>query len=469
MQEPTPGSAAGEIRQRAQKLYVHAMEAAKKQQYDYAIRLLREACKLCPDVLIFRRALRATERQKYGGTRRGSKFAAITTLRARARLKAALARSNLLAALEACEDILEANPWDVTALVTEADILDQLGYTESAVWVAETAVGANQNDPQANRKLAELYEKVGEYSRAISLWERVKQLCPEDKEAASRVKNLAAAETIQRGGYDHAEHVQDVLVQQPEEASEGEVPAAGTKGEDRLAELRRRIEADPTDVEACLELSRRLRELRRWDEAARLVERSLHATGGHPDLQTELADIEIDRLRYDLAVAQSQLASDPDNPARREKVAELERRLNDYELREYRRRSERFPTDRRLKCEYAKRLARAGLYDEAISILQQIRQDPRVRLEALMWLGHCFFAKKLHRLAERSYREALDLLRDSGGRDEEALKEVHYLLGRTYEEMGNREEAQKHFEEVAALDYGYRDVARRLESLSQST
>ncbi len=443
------------------------MEAAKKGQFDYAIRLLRDACRLCPDVLMFRRALRAVERQRQASEGRKSPVAALKKWRARARLKAALARGNYPSALEACEDILETDPCDVAALVAEAKILDRLGHIDSAVWVAETAVGFGPKDADAHRILALLYEKTGQYSRAIALWERVKQLRPEDKEAASRVKNLAAAETIERGGYEQAEHVHDVLVHHEEQQEHATERPGKSEPAASLDSLKQKLDENPADVARCLELSRRLRQLRRWDEAAAVVERSLHATGGHPELQTELADIEIDRLRFDLSVAQAQLADDPNNPLKQEKVAELERRLNDYELREYRRRAERHPTDSVLKLEYAIRLARARLYDEAITILQSVRQDPRVRLDALVWLGNCFFARKIYRLAERNYSEALAELKNAGSRNEQALKEVHYLLGRTFEEMGNRDEALRHYEEVAAIDFAYRDVAQRLEKLNR--
>ncbi len=58
--------------------------------YDYGIRLLLSCCKLDPGNLLYRQALRRTEKAKYRNNLRGSLFAWLTTWPIRARLKAAL-------------------------------------------------------------------------------------------------------------------------------------------------------------------------------------------------------------------------------------------------------------------------------------------------------------------------------------------------------------------------------------------
>jgi hypothetical protein len=42
---------------------------------------------------------------------------------------------------------------------------------------------------------------------------------------------------------------------------------------------------------------------------------------------------------------------------------------------------------------------------------------------------------------------------------------LHYQLGCTSESLGNNEAAEEHYNEVAAIDYSYRDVAQRLKRL----
>jgi tetratricopeptide (TPR) repeat protein len=449
-------------RLKAQKLYLHGLEALKRGNFDYAIELLQEACTLAPDQLMFRRALRAAARQKYGNQRPSKLSRTLGTLRARTALKAALARGQHHRALQLCEAILALDPWDIATLVQEAEVFDRLGYLDSAVWAAETAVEASPTDLAANRCLARLYEKRGEYSRAIACWERVKKLAPGDEEAERRIRDLAAVETISRGGYDGPSQLQDASSDQGTAAVASAAPPPISRWEEEAEKLRERIRRDPTVLAPYLELAKLLREHRRWDEALEVMSQAIPAAGPHPDAQAALADIEIDRLRYDLAAAERELARQPNDPQLAARVEELRRRLNDFELREYRRRCDQYPTDLGLRFELGVRLARAGLYDQAITELQQARQDPRHRVNVLLWLGHCFAARRLHRLAQRHYQEALELLQQSGARDDERVKELYYLLGRTYEEMQDLPQALRCYEEVAALDFAYRDVAQRL-------
>ena len=66
-------------------------------------------------------------------------------------------------------------------------------------------------------------------------------------------------------------------------------------------------------------------------------------------------------------------------------------------------------------------------------------------------------------MAKRYYEEALGSL-NAG--DSDNLKELRYVLGRVAEEMGDKDSAVQHYEELAAMDYGFRDIAQRLDALS---
>src|SRR5467141_3057801 len=72
--------------------------------FDYGIRLLLSCCKLDPANLIFRQALRRTEKTKYKNNLRGSWHAWLTTFSKRAKLKTAKRAHDYLTVLEAGED-----------------------------------------------------------------------------------------------------------------------------------------------------------------------------------------------------------------------------------------------------------------------------------------------------------------------------------------------------------------------------
>src|SRR5947208_3027053 len=80
--------------------------------YDYGIQLLITCCKLDPANLVYRQALRQTEKVKYKNNLKGSRFALLTTTATKARLRSALRGREYLKALEHGEDVLAKNPWD---------------------------------------------------------------------------------------------------------------------------------------------------------------------------------------------------------------------------------------------------------------------------------------------------------------------------------------------------------------------
>src|SRR5438045_4957007 len=104
--------------------------------------------------------------------------------------------------LEQFEQVLVCTPWDLGTQMDMAESADALGLLDLAIWILEQARQRDGQDAGLNRTLARLYEKRGNFSQAIALWELVKQAEPHDQEAKNKGKDLAANETISRGRYD---------------------------------------------------------------------------------------------------------------------------------------------------------------------------------------------------------------------------------------------------------------------------
>jgi tetratricopeptide (TPR) repeat protein len=450
----------------AQQCFARGNEVFKTGDYNYAIKLFKQSCKFVPDQLVYRQHLRAAAKKKFNNNKRGSRLAAVTTVGTRASLKAAKAKKDFYRALECCEDILSENPWDPGVLLDMAEIFEQLNLLEHAVWCADGAMERDPNDPTVNRACAKFYEKHGDFTKAINCWERVKKARPADQEADRKMKDLAASDTIDRGRYEGAESFTRAIADKAktqELLDETKGGAGETRFAHQLSELQVRIAKEPTELPAYLQLSQLYRRQAKLDEARAIMEKARDATGGHPDALAELAEIEIDRLKGELAVAKRQASEKPGEAAAQKAVLEIARALNEFELREFQRRVERMPTDLNLRVELGIRLTRAGQFDQAITELQKARSAPGRKADALIWIGHSFRAKKNPRMAKRHYEEALEAV---GAADPDVLKELRYLLGRVSEDMGDKPTAVQHYEEVAAIDYGYRDVAQRLDALS---
>jgi TolA-binding protein len=81
--------------------------------------------------------------------------------------------------------------------------------------------------------------------------------------------------------------------------------------------------------------------------------------------------------------------------------------------------------------------------------------------EANYYLGEVFLGKKNFALAEKSLADAAN---DVSGEDNK--KKVIFLRGRVAEEKGDIAQALDFYNEVASMDYGYEDVAKRIDELN---
>jgi tetratricopeptide (TPR) repeat protein len=387
---------------------------------------------------------------------------------ARTGLRAAKAKKDYYHALECCEDILSENPWDASALLDMAGVFEHLGLMEIAVWSAEGAMERDPADPTVNRALAGLYEKAGQFLKAINCWERVRKAKPADQEADRKMKDLAASATINRGGYERADSFHQAVADKAKtqgilDERKGGAESAEMRAQQQTADVQQRIQDTPTEPSNYLQLSQTLRRQGKLDDASALLQQALQATGGHADLQDALSEIEMERARAELAIAKKRAAANPNDADAQKLVQDLTRTCADSELREYQRRSERNPLDLNLRTELGVRLAKAGLYDQAIVELQKARGCSERRVEILTCIGRSFQAKRNLRMAKKHYEDALAAL---NANDQDNFKELHYVLGRVAEEMGDKENAVQHYEELAGLDYSFRDVGQRLDTLS---
>lgn len=102
----------------------------------------------------------------------------------------------------------------------------------------------------------------------------------------------------------------------------------------------------------------------------------------------------------------------------------------------------------------------AGQYRLALPELQRARQHPHARLKAMNALGQCYRALGMYDLAARQLEEAASEIATMDA----TKKEIVYELGLVYEEMDDRLRALACMKQVYEADYGYRDVAARVES-----
>lgn len=450
-----------EQRRVAVQLSEKARQAITSQNYDYGIELLQECCKLDPGSLIYRKALRQTQKVKFKNNFTGSPTFGMATWGKRLRLASATKRKQYEDALVIGESILSKNPWHTPTQLLMAQAAEGLGLGEVAVFILEQARQRNPNDRKVNIPLAQLHERLGNYTQAVSLFELAAKADPTDAASARKVKDLSATETLERGQYeDRTFNPEDGLKQQaPRQAA----AAPATPLQQKLTEietLRAKIAAEPSSHHGYLDLAKVYRREGKWEDARTILENGLAATGSHFEINLALADLEIEPFRKNLRIALGRLEDDPGNAAVRAQATKLHKEVVAREAAYFRQRCDRFPSEVASHLELGIRLAQLGQADEAIPELQQGRKDARLRWKALMFLGHCFRAKHNWPLAKRNYEEALLAL--PPGEDEQQ-KELLFSLAKGAADASDWPTALQHGNDLANQDYGYREIGSLLE------
>ena len=209
-----------------------------------------------------------------------------------------------------------------------------------------------------------------------------------------------------------------------------------------------------------------------YQEALEFYKRGVEATEGRdPDIKIRLLDCRIHPLRQKLALVKERMTQfDRKAPDAAEKARQLKLHFNalnaeiiKHEMELYSYQVEIQPDNANAHFELGYRYLQQGTFDEAIKSLQQARADTRRKWEALCWLGYAFWKKKNYVLADKNLGDALEA---APSNDEEAKKKILYYRGCIAQERGETASALDYFNEIAAIDFGYKDVAQRLDQLN---
>jgi len=188
------------------------------------------------------------------------------------------------------------------------------------------------------------------------------------------------------------------------------------------------------------------------------------AKGSDSWLLRKVADMQLKQVEQAIQARQDWLAAAGENHEEsqrvREELNELLKQKGESLLEEARKRVERNPTDLLFRFELGEQLMDNGQFTEAIPELQKARGNPNVRLRAMSLLGRCYVGKGMLDLAVKQFTDAASeiLAMDA------VKKDLLYQLGRLHEQMGHKDKALACYKEIYEVDYGYEDVAQRVES-----
>jgi len=453
------------MRQRLQKVFEHAQRCVDKQDFDYANKLFTQCLVEDPSNLVYLQHFLSNLQKKYGDNRKGSRLGGLKIKSQRSTLTKAMRKGDWTAAFQAGCKALSLNPWDIPTLLAMADAYTELHNDECELHCLRCALNSDGKSVDANRQAGLALQRMGQFDQAIACWQRVKQALPEDEQARFSISRLSVEKTLDEGGYNPALLDSQANLPVPQ-STVALLSKSNQELEDDVTPVDRLLAAiaeNPTDAVNYVHLTDIYLHEQKFDEAEQILGQGFNACGSaNLQIRTRLEDVMLRRSAHQLAVAEQRYKQEP-SPESQDLVNRFKIQANQLELETYAARSEREPTNLRLKFELGLRLKRAGKVKEAITTLQAVRSDSRRAVVVLVELGECFQHVEQYKLALSHYEQAIEAVDES---DAEIHRKALYRAGVLATGMQEYDRAERHLSVLAALDYGYRDVADRLDKIA---
>jgi tetratricopeptide (TPR) repeat protein len=455
-----------ELSEGLRALWLKAVAAIELRNFGYAISLLQEILKQEPEFLTGRQLLRRAEVTKSKAGKKGFfniSTAPIGVMKAQREIKKDPKR-----AVEMLEQVLETEPYNRQANLLLKEAAMAAGWPEIGVFALRTLLEENARDVKVLHELGRLYHEIGDHEAEVEVYHQITAINPLDAQALRLGKDASARASMKRGGWTQAESYRDLIKDKEEAISleqQSRIRLTGEALDQQISETYARHEAEPGN----LDLARRLGALHeqkddfeaavRWYQYA--ADLSKAADTG---LLRKISDLKIKSLDREIAANEEFLAvhsaRDEVYTGKSERIRAAKQARAEIFIADAQERVARNPTDLHLRFELGENLFNAGRFREAVPELQRARQNPHARLKAMNLLGCCYGELGMLDLAMKQLEEAS---REIVSMDA-MKKNIVYNLGLVYDRVGEPEKSLACMKQIYEVDYGYRDVAQRVES-----
>lgn len=361
------------------------------------------------------------------------------------------------------EDELEKDPFSVNANTQLFKVAMGLGMNDTATFALETICQGYPENKKYLHMLASHLVQEENFSAAADTYRKILDLDRADSIAIKGEKDCSARATMRSQNWENAQGFRDVIKNSNETSnleSGDKVGMTRAELEQRLGMLAQRYAADQTNLAVVRDIAATYEHLEDWSNAYAYYNYAFSLSANDISLNAKASEMRDCMLNAELQTLKAAAAADPSNAdLQAQVVAKRKERAQSY-VAECRTRLEANPTDPQLHFNLGQALFQAEEYSEAIPELQRARNNPFLRTKSMLMLGKCYAAKGMNDMAIRQLQEANGELINM----DTVKKEVLYLMGTLYEKMGKTEESLEQFKIIYEVDYGYADVAQRVES-----
>jgi tetratricopeptide (TPR) repeat protein len=451
--------------------WLKAVAAIELRNFAYAIDLLQNLLRQEPEFLTGRQMLRRAEVTRAKTEKKGFfniSTAPLAVMKAQRELKKDPRKT-----IELVEKVLETGPYNSQANMLLKDAAVAADYPEIAIFAMETLLEEDPRDVKVLHELGRLYHQFDQSDKAVEVYNRISEIDPIDLEAVKLGKDASARASMKGGGWTEAESYRDLIKDKEAAVSleqQSRLQLTGESIEEQINEVFAKHEAEPQNVDLAKRLGLLHDQKDDLEGAIAWYQYAVDLTHrSDPGLVRKVSDLKMKQLDRQIRADEKFLADHGANDERfSAKTTALEtakRERAEILIDDARRRLDRNPTDLQLRYELGEHLTNAGQYRDALPELQRARQNPNARLKAMNLLGRCYRELGMLDLAAKQLDEAAEemMVMDA------VKKEIVYNLGLVYEQMGDAAKYIDSMKKIYEADYGYRDVAQRVESSYSGT
>jgi len=455
-----------ELGETQRSLWLKAVTAIELRNFGYAISLLQEILRQEPQFLTGRQLLRRTEVTRSKSAKKAFfniSTAPIAVMKAQREIK-----KNPKGAIETLETVLEKEPYNRQANLVLKEAALAAGWPEIGVFALRTLLEENPRDVKVLHELGRLYRQLGDHDQEVEIYNQITTINPLDAEALRLGKDASAHSSMKRGGWTQAESYRDLIKDKEVAVSleqQSRMRLTGESLDQQIAETYARHKAEPANVDLARRLGVLNEQKEDFEAAIGWYEYAADLTkGADAGLVRKASDLKIKCLEREIAAHEEFLsmhdAATESYAERSEQLKTAKAKRAEIVIADARERVTRNPTDLQLRFELGENLFNAGHFREAVSELQRARQNPHARLKAINLLGRCYGELEMLDLAVKQLEEGSKEMLSMDA----MKKEMVYNLGLVYERMGEPEKSLACMKQIYEVDYGYEDVARRVES-----
>lgn len=365
------------------------------------------------------------------------------------------------------ENVFRKDPFNLNANEQLYDIAMKMHFPELAAFALETIRAGHPENTKHMHKLAQHYMAHEQPEKASEVYRLIVKVDPRDMDAMKGEKDAAARTSILRQGWGAEGDFRKAMKDTGEAAKLEMLSRQGMTTEQMeqfLAETIAQYNADQTNIIIVKRMADLYERLGQIDNALMFYDYALNTLNpGDVALQRKVEIIRDKVQEKQIEDFEREIEANPDAPDiedKRAQVAEIRRQRSAVVINEAKARVDRNPTDKTLRYELGQAYFGAGLYTEAIPELQQAKSNPNIRIKAILMLGRCFERKNMNDLAKTSFTEAVKELVVMDA----VKKELLYELANVLEKMGDKAASLEALKEIYNADYGYKDVAKRVEA-----